>query len=80
MSMAHSLEVQVPFLDHRVIEHCYSLPSNLKLKGYETKWIFKEAMQKRLLPGIARRGKQGFSFPIKNWIRGDLASYTREER
>ena len=79
MSMAHSLEVQVPFLDHRVIEHCYSLPSNLKLKGYETKWIFKEAMQKRLLPGIARRGKQGFSFPIKNWIRGDLASYTREE-
>jgi asparagine synthase (glutamine-hydrolysing) len=79
MSMAHSLEVRPPFLDHRVVEYCYSLPTALKLRGFETKWLLKEAMERRLPPGIARRGKQGFSFPMKNWLRADLMDFAREQ-
>ena len=78
MSMAHSLEVRPPFLDHRVVEYCYSLPTNMKLRGYTTKWLLKTAMENRLPPGIARRKKQGFSIPMKNWIRGDLLEYTHD--
>ena len=76
MSMAHSLEVRPPFLDHRVVEYCYSLPTNMKLRGFTTKWLLKTAMENRLPPGIAHRKKQGFSIPMKNWIRGDLLEYT----
>jgi asparagine synthase (glutamine-hydrolysing) len=78
MSMAHSLEVRPPFLDHRMVEYCYSLPTSLKLRGFTTKWLLKSAMEKRLPPGIARRKKQGFSIPMKNWIRGDLQDYTHD--
>jgi asparagine synthase (glutamine-hydrolysing) len=79
MAMAHSLEVRPPFLDHRVVEYCYSLPTALKLRGFETKWLLKEALEPKLPPGIARRKKQGFSFPMKNWLRGDLMSFARDE-
>ena len=78
MSMAHSLEVRPPLLDHRVVEYCYSLPANLKLRGFTTKWLLKEVMASRLPQGIARRKKQGFSIPMKNWIRGDLKDYTHD--
>jgi asparagine synthase (glutamine-hydrolysing) len=78
MSMAHSLEVRPPFLDHRVVEYCYSLPTNMKLHGFTTKWLLKTAMENRLPPGIAHRKKQGFSIPMKNWIRGDLLEYTHD--
>jgi asparagine synthase (glutamine-hydrolysing) len=77
MSMAWGLEVRPPFLDHRVVEFCYSLPEHLKLRRFATKWLLKRAMQPRLPPGIATRKKQGFSIPMKNWIRADLLEYTR---
>jgi asparagine synthase (glutamine-hydrolysing) len=79
MSMAHSLEVRPPLLDHRVVEYAYSLPTRLKLHGFTTKWLLKQTMQDRLPPGIAHRKKQGFSIPMKNWIRGELAEFTRDE-
>ena len=79
MSMAHSLEVRPPFLDHRVVEYCYSLAANLKLRGFTTKWLLKNAMVNRLPPGIAMRKKQGFSIPMKNWIRGELMDFTHDE-
>jgi len=79
MSMACGLEVRPPFLDHRVVEFCYSLPSNLKLHGFTTKWLLKDVMRNRLPPGIATRSKQGFSIPMKNWIRGELLELTRDE-
>jgi len=79
MSMACGLEVRPPFLDHRVVEFCYSLPTHLKLRGLTTKWLLKHTMSERLPPGIARRAKQGFSIPMKNWIRGELAELTRDE-
>jgi asparagine synthase (glutamine-hydrolysing) len=77
--MACGLEVRPPFLDHRVVELCYSLPSALKLHGLTTKWLLKRAMRDRLPPGIATRPKQGFSIPMKNWIRGELLEFTRDE-
>jgi asparagine synthase (glutamine-hydrolysing) len=79
MSMAHGLEVRPPFLDHRVVEYCYSLPANLKLRRFTTKWLLKHTMMDRLPPGIAMRKKQGFSIPMKNWIRGELMDFTRDE-
>ncbi|GAF72005.1 unnamed protein product, partial [marine sediment metagenome] len=72
MSMAASLETRVPLIDHKVAEFMFSLPGELKLKGLTTKWIFKKTME-RLLPreNIYRR-KEGFSIPIKHWLREDL--------
>src|SRR6185437_5192417 len=79
MSMACGLEVRPHFLDHRVVEFCYSLPTNAKLHGLTTKWLLKRTMRERLPPGIAMRAKQGFSIPMKNWIRGELFELTRDE-
>jgi asparagine synthase (glutamine-hydrolysing) len=79
MSMSCGLEVRPPFLDHRVVELCYSLPTSLKLRGLTTKWLLKDIMRERLPPGIATRAKQGFSIPMKNWIRGELLELTRDE-
>ena len=75
MSMANSLEVRVPFLDHILVEFCATIPGNLKLKGLTTKYIFKKAMRKFLPENIIHRKKQGFSFPIKNWLREQLRDY-----
>jgi asparagine synthase (glutamine-hydrolysing) len=79
MSMSCGLEVRPPFLDHRVVEFCYSLPTRLKLRGFTTKWLLKQVMRDRLPRGIATRAKQGFSIPMKNWIRGELLELTRDE-
>lgn len=72
MSMATSLETRVPILDHKIVEFANSLPANLKLKGHTSKWILKKTME-RLLPlqNIYRK-KEGFSIPIKHWLRTDL--------
>jgi asparagine synthase (glutamine-hydrolysing) len=78
MSMAHALEVRVPFLDYQFVEFCASVPGRLKLNGWTTKAIFRSAMRGLLPPVILGRGKQGYSFPIKNWLRRELKDYTRE--
>ena len=75
MSMSHALEVRVPFLDHEFVEFCASIPGNLKLQGFTTKAIFRTAMQGILPDRIRGRGKQGYSLPIKNWLRHDLNDY-----
>lgn len=72
MSMAASLETRVPLLDHKVVEFAYSLPGSLKLKGLTTKWIFKKSMEKLLPRSNIHRKKEGFSIPIKHWLRTDL--------
>lgn len=72
MSMATSLEARVPFLDHRIVEFAFRVPGNLKIKNGETKYILKEAMRDLLPEKILTRDKQGFSIPIKNWIRHEL--------
>jgi asparagine synthase (glutamine-hydrolysing) len=77
MSMATSLEVRVPFLDHELVEFATSLPADWRLKGFETKSILKEAMLAHLPREILYRKKQGYSLPIKNWLREELRDYAR---
>jgi len=72
MSMATSLETRVPFLDHRFVEFSATIPSRLKLQGKNTKYLFKKAMGDVLPPQILNRSKEGFSIPIKNWLKEDL--------
>ncbi len=77
MSMATSLEVRVPFLDHEVVELCASIPAGLKLNKLTTKYIFRKTLKKyNFLPeSIIYRGKQGYSLPVKNWLREELKDY-----
>ncbi len=72
MSMANSLEARTPFLDYRVVELAASLPSQFKLRGLKRKYLLKRCMAGRLPPLVLSRGKQGFSIPMKNWLRGEL--------
>lgn len=71
-SMAHSLEVRVPILDHQVIEHAATIPSAYKLKNGEGKHILKKALHGIVPDEILYRPKMGFSIPLANWLRGDL--------
>ena len=72
MSMANSLEVRCPLLDYRVAEFALSLPPRLKLRGLSGKWLLRRAMAGVLPAEILHRGKEGFSMPIKHWLRGEL--------
>lgn len=72
MSMAHSLEVRPPFLDHRIVEFAASLPENYKLRGSRLKFLLKELMKGKLPPAILRRKKVGFDIPAHDWFRGVL--------
>jgi asparagine synthase (glutamine-hydrolysing) len=72
MSMAHSLEVRSPFLDHRLVEFVFSLPMSLKLKGSRSKAILRDAMQPYLPPETLKKPKRGFSVPMRSWLRGEL--------
>jgi len=77
MSMATSLETRAPFLDADVMELAFSMPGDLKLRDGERKWILKRAMR-GLLPGrILTRKKEGFSIPMKNWLRRELEPLMR---
>ena len=72
MSMAVSLEARVPFLDHEVVEFAASIPSSLKLRGFKRKYILRRAVEPLLPRKIITRGKEGFSIPMKNWLRCEL--------
>lgn len=78
MSMAHSLEVRAPLLDHRLMEYAGGLPSNLKLKGKESKYIFKKMLEGRLPQNILYRKKQGFSIPLAVWLRGRMKDFVEK--
>jgi asparagine synthase (glutamine-hydrolysing) len=72
MSMAHSLEVRPPFLDHRIVEFAASLPASLKIHGSRQKVLLKELMRDKLPPSVLRRKKIGFDIPAHEWLRGCL--------
>jgi asparagine synthase (glutamine-hydrolysing) len=78
MSMAHSLEVRVPFLDHQVLEFAATIPPNLKLRGMERKHILKRAVADLLPSSILERKKMGFSIPLTVWFRGELRPFVEE--
>jgi len=72
MSMAVSLEARVPLLDHRIVEFAMNLPPHMKLNGSRTKSILRNAV-KRLVPDLVlEKPKQGFSIPMKHWLRSSL--------
>jgi asparagine synthase (glutamine-hydrolysing) len=78
MSMANSLEVRVPLLDHVLVEHVSALPVDLRFPRWRLKGLLKDVMADVLPSSILNRPKHGFTVPITNWFRGDLASFARE--
>jgi asparagine synthase (glutamine-hydrolysing) len=72
MSMASSIEARVPLLDYRIVEFAVNLPAHMKLYRGRTKVILRRAMADRLPAMILHKPKQGFSIPLKNWLRGPL--------
>jgi asparagine synthase (glutamine-hydrolysing) len=78
MSMAVSLEARVPLLDHKLIEFvCTRIPASMKMKGLETKHIFKRAVRDLVPTEILDRPKQGFGIPIDQWINQQLRERVR---
>jgi len=72
MSMAASLEARVPYLDHRLVEFAFSLPSSMKIRGGTGKYILKKAAEKYLPASIIHRPKRGFAVPLGPWFRKEL--------
>lgn len=72
MTMANSLELRVPFLDHELLEFAAALPSNFKVRGFVTKYLAKKALKDRLPREIIERRKVGFPVPTDAWLREDL--------
>ncbi len=76
-SMAHALEVRVPFLDHRLMEWVSGLPVDFKLHGTEGKYMLKKALEPYLPHEVMYRRKMGFSIPLAEWFRGPLKARLR---
>jgi asparagine synthase (glutamine-hydrolysing) len=77
-SMAHSLELRSPLLDHAVLELGVSLPHSLKVDGRRGKVALRRAFADALPPAVARRGKTGFGVPIARWFREELQPLARD--
>jgi asparagine synthase (glutamine-hydrolysing) len=73
MSMAVSLEAREPLLDHKLLEFAARVPSGLKLKDGQTKYLLRKVLDARVPRSIVERGKRGFEAPIGEWLRGPLA-------
>lgn len=78
MTMANSLELRVPLLDHLVLEFAAGLPAHFKVKGWTTKRILKEAFRERIPREVIERRKTGLPVPLRRWMRKDLAGYVQD--
>jgi asparagine synthase (glutamine-hydrolysing) len=78
ITMANSIELRVPFLDHKFLEFAASLPENYKLRGFTTKHIAKEAFRERVPNEILTRKKAGFPVPYESWLRNDLRDWVSQ--
>ena len=76
-TMAHSIEVRVPFLDAHLSTYAMGLPSDMKVRHGQKKWIFRRAMRGVVPDAILDSPKHGFSVPVDDWLRGPLAGYVR---
>jgi asparagine synthase (glutamine-hydrolysing) len=77
-SMAHSLEVRAPFLDHHLVEFAAGLPVPLKVKGRATKILLRRSQRGTLPRRITDGRKRGFNAPMAHWLLGDLRDMTRD--
>jgi asparagine synthase (glutamine-hydrolysing) len=77
-SMAHSLEVRSPLLDHHFMEVAAGFPGRWKLRGRTRKKLFKDALREWIPGEILDREKQGFAVPLATWLRGELKELPRE--
>jgi asparagine synthase (glutamine-hydrolysing) len=77
-SMAHALEVRVPLLDHEFVEWASGVPSSLKLRGQEGKYLLKKSLEPYLSHDVLYRDKMGFSIPLASWFRGPLRDRVRQ--
>jgi asparagine synthase (glutamine-hydrolysing) len=77
-SMAHGLEVRVPFLDHVLMEYAARMPTDYKLRNGVGKYILKQAFRERLPAEVLTRPKMGFSMPLAAWFRGELKDLVEE--
>lgn len=75
MTMANSLELRVPMLDHKFLEFAASLPPSLKVRGFDTKYIAKRALGERVPREILKRKKVGFPVPYESWLRNELKDW-----
>jgi asparagine synthase (glutamine-hydrolysing) len=78
MSMAHSLEVRPPYLDHRLIEFAASLPDRFKVSGHCQKLILRRLMKSKLPTSVLRRPKNGLDIPTHDWLRGPLRAFLED--
>jgi asparagine synthase (glutamine-hydrolysing) len=78
MSMATSIELRVPFLDHRLVEYAARVPSRYKIHHGETKFLLKQVLQSRLPASVLKRKKMGFPTPLELMFRGELFSYAHD--
>lgn len=78
MSMKHSLELRVPFLDHELAEFVFALPGSFKLRNREGKLVLKDAVKDLLPLAIMNRAKEGFDMPMSAWIAGPLSHIIEE--
>jgi asparagine synthase (glutamine-hydrolysing) len=78
MTMANSIELRVPLLDHKLLEFAATLPESFKVHGFTTKYIAKQALQSRVPQAILDRKKVGFPVPYVKWLRTELSPWVKE--
>jgi len=78
MTMATSVELRVPFLDHKLVEFAASCRDSLKIRGRQGKWMLRRVMGNELPPSILTRPKKGFPSPTASWLRFDLRDFVRD--